>query len=149
MDRTEGNGYWMFVVAVQLLDCWNPDNNKAEPINPPRTETAYLMLQGQDGPNQTQIDAIQGFAPEWVNTNELKTLHGLNLRGRAVSVVTSPEEYKGKVSERIQFVNAPGGLKSTAKDVVDAMGEGWQTRRAPVKPKEAAAAAVSREPNEV
>ena len=140
VDRTEKSALWMFVVSVSLTDFYNSKTRQVEKLKEPVNEVAYLMLQGIDKetgqpyPNENQIEAIQGFAPEWTDTDKLEVLHGLNLIGREVSVKFEAELYQGKTRLRASWVNRAGGMRETAKDVVAAMGSGWKTSKAPAAP---------------
>lgn len=136
-DVSEKSGYVQFIATCQCVARYNADVKAEEQLEKPETITAFLMLEGKNGINQHQIDALKA-ALGWDGKDIDKLSEG-PWDGREVSVSVEQDEYEGKTRLRVSWINPLGGLKPVTEDTKATIKSRWQALMTGTKPAPVAA----------
>lgn len=108
------------VAALELYERFSTGSKEWEALPEPATITAYLNLIKNDGSrNDTQWNSLEK-ALGW-NGDPRLLMKSDRFAGKEVQVTVEQNEYQGKVSLKVAWINPVGGgvVKEAAKDEQD------------------------------
>ena len=117
VDRSK-NGCVQLIVALLAHEC------DGALLEPRQSITAFLMLTKSNGEKiQRQLDNIMG-AFGW-DGQRLRDLVSADHSEKEMQAVVNWNEYEGKRTLRVDWLQKPGGFKEVTEDTVDALERVW------------------------